>query len=176
MELKRIAVTVLALLPWMPNIAFAESPQIPPPHSFPFDASRGDSLLDTDFQIRQHRNYYFSLQFDYAGEDDLWRVLKLVGRSNEPGVIIPVYLKVLRIQPGSNPESIYEGSVETKSSFVHGFTETKFHGNYRRMIEVIALKPGLYRLQVRTIKESPELVGTLSHINIEYHSNARPLD
>jgi hypothetical protein len=167
---------LIALLQWIPNTTFAELLLIPPPRSFSFDVSQGGSTLDTELEIREYRNYYFAFQFDYAGQDDLWRVLKLVGQSNEAGVIIPVHLKVLRIQPGSKPESIYEESVETKSHFVHGFTETKFHGNYRRMIAVIALKPELYRLQVHTIRASPEFAGTPSHVNIEWHPNTGPLD
>jgi hypothetical protein len=173
--LRQIVATVLTLLPGVPQSAMAGPPEIPPVHSFPFDASRGDSTLSIEVQIREYRNYQFALQFDYAGESDLLRVLKLVGQSNEAGVILPVHLKVLRNQPGANPETIYEESVETKSQYAHGFSEIKFHGNYRRMIAVVALKPGLYRVHVNTMRESPEFAGTPSHFKIEWHPNIRPL-
>lgn len=90
-------------------------------------------------------------------------------------MIVPVHLKVLRVVAGANPEPIFDGTVETQSHPVHGFSEKRFHGNYRRMIAVIALEPGLYRLQVHTIKEGLEFAGTPSHVNIEWHSNTGPL-
>lgn len=172
---RRILTSLLVLLPGLPQSAFADAFTIPPVRSFPFDVSRGDSTLDVEIQIREYRNYHITLKFDYAGDEDLSRVLKLVGRSNETGVIIPIHLKVLRIDQGVSPKSIYEEDVETRSHSAHGFSEIKSHGNYHRMIAVIPLKPGLYRMHVNTTKESPEFVGTPSHFTIEWDARMRSL-
>jgi uncharacterized protein DUF5625 len=170
MKVMLIMGTLLTLLPWT---VLAEVSHIPPPFSFPFDVSRRDSTVDKEFRVLEHRNYYFALRFDYADKDDLWRVLKLVGKSNATGIIVPVRLKLFRVEAGSNSEQIYDGTVETQSHYVHGFGKND-DGNYKRMIASIDLKPGLYRVHLNTIKDSPEFVGTPSHVIIEYHPNVRP--
>src|SRR5206468_140400 len=103
--------------------------------------------------------YSFSLKFDYAGSDDEYRVEKLVGggskypdgRYEKPGVVVPIHLGIVRLDAGPNAEPIYEDTVETQGHYAHGFSEKKFHGNYKRMIAAIALKPGLYRIHVNTM-------------------------
>lgn len=75
----RISASLFLLLACVPQSACADSLTIPPVRSFPLDVSRGDNTLDVEIQIREYRNYYFALQFDYAGRDDEYRVEKLVG-------------------------------------------------------------------------------------------------
>lgn len=184
--LRRIMASLLVLLPGIPQSALADALTIPPVRSFPFDVSRGDSTLDVEIQIREYRNYYFALQFDYAGRDDEYRVEKLVGggstytdgKYEKPGIVAPIRLEIVRIDGDSSEGSkvIYKDTVESQGHYVHGFTEIKFNGHYRRMLISIALKPGLYRVHVNTIRDSPEFVGTPTHLKIEWHPNARRLD
>ena len=168
LALRRLGITLLALLPWVLNHTLGGPLQIPPPRSFPFDVSRGDSTLELEIRIREHRSYYFALQFDYSGEDDPRRVLKLVGKSNESGVTIPIHLKVVQVQPGSDSRIVFEETVVTASMYAHGFSEKRFDGNYRRMIASMSLRPGHYRMEARTIQETPEFSSVPSHLNIEY--------
>lgn len=53
------------------------------PCSFPFNASRNDSVLDVQFRIKDYRNYIFTLEFHHQGGDEGMRVMKLVGDGAE---------------------------------------------------------------------------------------------
>jgi hypothetical protein len=176
---RRIA-ALLTLLPWLPRSAFAGLPPVPP-CSFSFDVTKRGNSVDEEFRVLEYRNYYFALKFEYSGQEDLWRVLKLVGdgstypdgRYAEPGVAVSVKLRVYRNSSDASPELIFEKSVKSEGAYVHGFSNKKFHGNYRRMIVPVGLRPGLYRVHVTTIEDAPEFEGTSTYLNIEFHPNVR---
>lgn len=65
------------------KFALAATAEIPTaPHSFPFDASRNDTILDVQFRTNTYRNYIFTLEFHHEGGDDGMRMLRLIGDGN----------------------------------------------------------------------------------------------
>ena len=63
---------LIAFMGWFSIFARqASAVQGPPvaPCSFPFDASRKDSVLEEKFSIDKHRNYIFTLEFYHDGGD-----------------------------------------------------------------------------------------------------------
>ena len=170
----------LMLFTWLPKASFAESPPVPVV-KFPFDVSRQDSTVNQEFRIRDYRSYYFAILFDYFGSADKHRVFALVGeggrlpygRYDIPGVIVPVHIKIIGLETRENPETVYDGVVETEGIYANSFERKQTDGHYKREIIVINLKPGIYRVEASTTKDSPEFAGTPSHLLIEYHSKLK---
>lgn len=182
MKPRRILCSLLGLLPWIPQIVKAE--QIPTPFmSFPFDVSRVGSSLDKEFRIIEYRGYNFELRFEFAGNDDLYRVAKLVGtgatypdgRYETPGVVVPVHLKIFRIDDSENLELLFDQIVDSQGMYGSGSAGKKFHGDFRRKVALIRLKPGRYRFQAITLKDIPEFAGTPSHFAIGSHPKSLPI-
>jgi hypothetical protein len=165
----------LMLFPWIPKASFAESPPVPVVQ-FPFDVSRQDNTVNQEFRIRDFRSYYFAIRFNYFGEADLYRVITLVGDGSKkyPGISIPIHMKIVKQDSGNSPPKlIYENTVLTEHCFAHGFERKQTDGNFLRQILAIDLKPGIYRVEASTIKDSPEFSGTPTYLQIEFHSELR---
>ena len=160
---------ILAFLLLFPCISRAESSPPVPPVTFPFDLSKQDSTVNQEFRIREYRSYYIALRFDHSGGDDAKHLLPLVGEGGRspdgsyvyPGIIIPIRLKVIRLEAGKDPETIDDETVETKS-FYSAVTGALF-----REIIAINLKPGVYRLEASTVKDSLEFAGRSFGLVIE---------
>ena len=155
---------------WIPKATFAESPPVPRV-KFPFDVSKRDSTVNQEIRIREYRSYYVAIQFDYFGVSDQKRVMALVGDGGvrpdggyaNPGVIVPVHIKIIRLETGKDSETVYDDIIETQGIYSIG------SGDFTRDIIIIDLKPGIYRVEANTIKDSPEFKGTPSHLLIEHH-------
>ena len=149
-----------------------------PPVTSPFDVSQQDSKVIQEFRVVEYRSYCLQLQFDWKNKDDHDRIRLLVGDGGliskrgvppvdwdyaEPGIIIPVHIKIIRLNIGKTPETIYESTVDTKAMEAAGA------GHFVRKVITIDLKPGMYRVEANTIKDSPEFKGTMSHLLIDTH-------
>lgn len=178
MRVARIVCVFLALL-----CLSAQGASRIPPLKIPFDASRAGLVLDEEFQVAQHRNYYFDLSFGYSGSEDLYRVAKLAGTGarhpdgsyESPGVIIPIHLKITAENDGSHSKILFDKTVDSQGIYAHGFGWKKFHGDYNRRVATVELRPGRYRLQATTVRDVTEFSGTPIHFGITFHSNALPL-
>lgn len=63
----------------LPIIGFGRGSNLSPPLEFPFDVSKKEQFVVTDFSILEHRNYIFAVRFQYDADTDLDRVRKLIG-------------------------------------------------------------------------------------------------
>jgi hypothetical protein len=170
-----IAVFLILILCMTGSAAFWSTSPPKPPVDFPFDVSRRDSTVNKEISIREYRSYYFALQFDCLDRADYDRVMALVGdggrypdgRYGHPDVIVPIHIKLIRLETGKNPETVYDGTVETQAIYAG------ISGALLREIIVIDLKPGIYRVEASTIKDSPAFTGTSSHLFIQYHPNLK---
>lgn len=173
-KIRRLVMVFLMLFPCIPKAVLAKSPPVPPV-TFPFDVSRQGSTVDQEFRIKEYRSWYFALQFDHFGGADSYRVLALVGRGGrgsdgsyaEPGVIVPIHMKITKLEAGKDPETVYEGTSRTAALYAG------VRGALLRDIIIIDLKPGIYRVEARTVQDSPEFSGTPSHLKIEYEPNLK---
>lgn len=164
--------------------ACAESSQTSPPTPrvwFPFDVSKQGSKVDQVFKIKSHRHYDFAIQFAYFSYGDMLRLLKLLGEGGftptggcaDPGIIVPIHLRIMRLEDGKEHETVYEGTVETMAIYAKGFEQERGAGFFSRRIIEIKLKPGIYQVEASTIKDSPEFTGTPSYFLIGYNPKVR---
>lgn len=84
-----------------------------------------------------------------------------------PGVIVPIHVQIIRLETGKDPETVYDRTVETKGVYAYR------SGALLREIMIIDLKPGIYRVEANTNKDSPEFTGTPSYLLIEPHSQLK---
>jgi hypothetical protein len=189
LSMKLLKILIVALLMFILLITacaafWATSPSLP--FVKLFDVSRKDSTVSQEIKIREYRSYIFALQFDYFDKDDGKRIKALVGDGSRipdkrypfdpfnwdyahPGITIPIHIKIIRIETGKNPETVYDDIAETKSQYAGSYSASKKTGHVCREIVIIDLKPGIYRIETNTIKDSPEFMGTQSYLRIETH-------
>ena len=180
MKLLKILITALLMIIPLMTSCSASSPtsSLPTPVvKFPFDVSKRDSKVNQEIRIREYRSYYFALLFEYVHQGDHDRiqadhdrVLALVGNgaSDDPGIKIPIHLKIIKLDTGSiPPEVIYENTILTHGTYASGF------GEHDREIIAVDLKPGIYRVEANTIEDRPEFSGTPSYLQIEWHSQIK---
>jgi hypothetical protein len=169
---QRTRILIFAFFLWMPSQVGAQAPPVPPV-AFTFDVSRAGSSIDTDFKADKRRLYHFDIRFDYVDQQDLRRVLKLVGdgsrfpdgRYGTPGIIVPIHLKVFEIE-GARSRIIYDDTIATQGHYRHRFGPTI--GHYDRTIANVVLNPGRYKVQATTIKQVPEFLGMTTRFSIGY--------
>ena len=209
---RRSMISLLGLFPWLSKFAFAAGSDLPTaPCSFPFDASRKDTVLDVQFRVKDYRNYIFTLEFHYEKEVDGMRVRELVGdgafkyftkesadtdhpvppqapntlagaKQVQEGVRtgdvvsrqtnfsgdIPIHIRVIKGDSAAL-EVVTNETVQTFGRFRGG------QGSIDRMITVIALKPGVYRLQANTTQDSPRFTTVSINMGISYRAKVLPL-
>jgi hypothetical protein len=174
MRLERLILAFLILFPWVTACAaFSSSSPPTPVVKWPFDVSKRDSKVNQEFRIREYRNYIFALRFDYFGYADEDRVFEQLvgdGQSHYPGINIPIHIKIFKLDTGGLPPELkYEDTILTKHHYAQAYDRIQTDGNFLRYIAVVALKPGIYRVEANTIEERPEFSGTPSYLKIGWH-------
>jgi hypothetical protein len=170
---------LIALVVWAVGIAVAQQPPVPPLR-LPFDASKESSSIDLTIRIKEKRSYYFDMDFLYANQDEMPKVQGLAGggarfsdgRYAEPGIAIPIHLKVKEFGSDAG-RIIYDSTVETQGRYAHGFSAPG--GHYSRVIAGLVLAPGLYRVEARPTRSTPELSGTETRFSITYDARFSPI-
>jgi len=167
------------------------APQKPQDINVPFDVSSSQASIVADVKITERRPYQFYLNVYYMGTPDLNRVYKLVGdgsrypdgRYGHPGVVVPLQVTVT----DDSGAVIYDGVRNVQGVNIHGFGRfgegyfsrvLGIHGDdgyLSRYIGGLELKPGTYRVIVKTIKETPEFSGTQCSFSVQWHPNTGPL-
>ena len=173
MILQRIGCLLLAFFIWPLSNVSAQPIQIPPV-AFAFDISRVNNSVAKDFSIVERRSYHFDIRFDYVDQQDLRRVLKLVGdgsrfpdgRYGTPGIPVAIHLKVTEVIEGAPPRIIYDDTIATQGHYRHRFGPTI--GHYDRTIANVVLNPGRYEVRATTVADLPEFRGTTTHLSIGY--------
>ncbi|MGO9137260.1 MAG: DUF5625 family protein [Syntrophales bacterium] len=87
---------------------------------------------------------------------DNWRYVK-------PGVVIPIHVRITRHETGKDDEIVYEDTVGTEGMYA------SIKGSFLRCVDVVDLKPGIYRIEANAVKDSPEFSGIPSYLIIEPH-------
>lgn len=173
-KVKLLLLAVLILLPWFS--ACAKEAQPPkPPLTLPFAVQKAGSKVETDLRIVEYRPYYFSLRFNFKEGDraDRARVNKLVGddyqdKYGDPGVPTPLKLKISVIEPAG------ERVIVDKE--VSGLRLRSWGAdNFDKHIDMIKLKPGIYRVSIESLQDAPELIGTPIALRIYYDPNSTTL-
>ncbi|GAB6124333.1 DUF5625 family protein [Humidesulfovibrio idahonensis] len=148
---------------------------------FPFDASKPDAVIKQEFKVTEYRSYIFALKFNYIDSDDLTRLYTLVGGGgirpdgtySNPGIKIPVHIKIHKIENGQDIGSVSDNIIETQGMYANSFGKAKGTGSLLREIVRINLQPGTYLLEANSMKEIHEFDETQVFIKFEWHPNIR---
>lgn len=173
LKTRRLITSSILLFPWLSKLSHAITNSIQiAPYAFPFDASKAGNILDVNFEIKKLMPWIFALQTDYSPENKQ-KVMKLA--AGELNVVdlsvkrteIPIKIKIYS-QEGS---LLKEKLVKTIKPYAQGFesavNKEKGSGKFSRWIIQEKLNPGIYRLQVEMMQDTPELVDIKTFISIE---------
>jgi len=176
MKLKNILVIFMVLLSSMTSCSVFSSTSPPLPIIKPFDINRKDSVVSQEIKIREYRSYILALKFAFSGSADQDRVLALTGDGSyhpdgsyaNPGIIVPIRIKIIKLDNGKELETVYDGITKTQAMCtIEWKNSTK--GYFSREIITIDLKPGMYRIDANTIEDTPEFKGTPSYFMVHTH-------
>jgi hypothetical protein len=172
-------VAILAFFPWLP--ACADDARTPkPPFFVPFEAQKAGNTFTTELRVVEHRNYIFSLALgtkEGGSMEDTIRIHKLAGEFGRdkngklvwPGISIPLKLKVSIVE-SSGERIIYDKEIHETEMI--GTSERGF----AKLIDYIELKPGLYRIDIQSLKDIPELTESPITFGIYGRPNSTPID
>ena len=171
---KLLLLAVLILLPCFSACAQNTLPP-KPPLTLPFAVQKAGNKVETDLRIVEHRPYYFRLRFSFKehDQDDRARVKKLVGddyqdKYGAPGIPTPLRLKVSVIDPAGERLLVDKDIQDLRLRSWGG-------DSFSKHIDIIKLKPGIYRVSVESLQDAPELVGTPTALVIYYDPNSTTL-
>jgi hypothetical protein len=163
------------------------TPKRPQEVNVPFDVSHSNRSIVVDVKIAEHRSYNFDLAVYYKDDVDLYRVMQLTGNGSQsldgprsahpgviyghPGVIIPLHVKVI-----SNSGAVIYDHIQDVQG-IDGHTFLKNHSGYfSRSIGGVDLRPDVYRIEVNTIKDTPEFFNEHCSLLMGWQPNTAPLD
>jgi len=149
-----------------------------PANIAPFDISRSDSTIRIDLNVTEHRVYQLLLNVYYKNRVDEERVMKLVGdgsrypdgRYGRPGLIVPIHIRTGTITGLVIIDDVHN----VEGVDVHKFN-SDHSGYYSRYIYGVELRPGLYHVEIDTLKVVPEFSGIPCAVHIGWHPNTVPL-
>lgn len=168
-----LLVIILTLLPLL--AACSNEAQPPkPPLKLPFAVQKAGTKIETELLVAEYREYIFSLQFLFKGDDeDRKRVKKLVGearhvKNGDPGVPTPLRFTINVIDTtGEHP---------IRDQVIPELRLISWSGNsFDKLIDYVVLKPGRYRIRVESLKDAPELDGTTITFSIGSYAKATPI-
>jgi len=144
----------------------------------PFDISRSDSTIRVDIKVAEHRPYEFYLNVYYKGRVEQSRVIELVGngsrypdgRYGRPGLTVPIHLKIV----DSSGSTIVDDVRNVEGVDIHGFNGDH-DGYYSRYMYGVELRPGIYHVEINSVKEMPEFSGISCGVHIGWHPNTKPI-
>jgi hypothetical protein len=128
----------------------------------PFAVHQAGAVAETELRVIKRQGYIFELLFFYKDSKDRARIEKLVTSNffREPYLDIPLEFKIARIDENRKVISVDKATVTVGASTGEGFIGREKYGAlgyYDREIIGMPLKPGLYRISVKSIKNIPEL-------------------
>jgi hypothetical protein len=136
------------------------------------DLAHADGNIDMRMKIAEHRGYRFHLSFKYRADDqvDRARVRELTGGTvgdQKPGVPTPVEIKISRIE-NEQETVVYQNITDPVLSSWGADSLDK-------VIAAVILEPGIYRLQVRSLKSELKLLGTPIFLMVTYNPKLQPI-
>jgi len=133
-----------------------------PPLSFPLSLEKAGNKIETNLRVVDCDAYYFRLEFSFDENDkgDRARVRKLTGddvqdksrKDFQPGVPNPVLLRVSSLEAGEEHE-IYVKEIDPMLSSWGA-------DSFAKIICFVRLEPGLYKVELKNLRSSPEFNGT----------------
>lgn len=169
----------------------ATAPRYP---AMPFAVHKAGATMMQDVKLVHDRTYEFSLKLYHNRGKDADRVSKLAGsgarRKDETGKWvqiddgIPIYveLEIIGLDEAVKgfhfKEKLYVdeliGGGRDLDKNIHNEETEKYF--FYKMIKRIRLKPGLYRITLKSLRDIPELADTSVAFQFGWDWNSRPFD
>lgn len=151
-----------------------------PPLIVPFEAQKAGSTFTTELQVVEHRYYEFAVLLQPkkgATIEDVKQLIALAEgepgyRNGEPisyGIAIFLTLVVSAIDQAGE-RIVYSKSISREQMTSAGGMGVE------KLIDVIELKPGNYRIRIQSLKDIPELIGYPINFGIYGKHNTNPID
>lgn len=172
-------------------VGCASAPVYP---SVPFAVQHAGTTISQDVKLVHDRTYELYLRYYHKGGEDSKRVVKLTGsgayRRNESGELIPINdgvpvyleLKIMGLDEAAKgfyfEDKLFAGeSVAGGIEWVDGKPNKDTDKAYiDRIIKRIRLKPGLYRITLKSLRDITDLESTSIAFKFSWQRNSRPFD
>ncbi|GEM_PF-2407809 len=158
--------------------------------AMPFAVHRAGATMVQEVKLDYDVYYAFDLLL-YFNKDTADRVHKLAGsgrfREDETGKPIyfndgvPIYLelKIIGLDEAVKgfyfEDKLFSGALESAGPDPHSpYVPNSGKGVFYRMIKTMRLKPGLYRITLKSLRDIPELEGTPVAFWLHWAHDARP--
>jgi hypothetical protein len=169
----------------------ATAPYYPP---VPFAVHRAGETIEQEVKLVHERYYEFRLRLYHNRGEDAERVSRLAGSGgyyrNESGNLIPIndgipiYLELKVTGLDEEVKGFYfeeklfvgkmiAGGIESANATPNKDTDKPY---LERIIKEIRLKPGLYQITLKSLRDIPALEGTSVAFQLGWYWNARPFD
>lgn len=184
-KIKRLFLAMLVFFPWVSGCASdMQTPK--PPFFVLFEAQKAGSVFTTELRVVEHRSYVFALFLKVkkgASMEDARRLIELAGKFGRdksgkqpwggkllwPGISIPLKLKISVID-ASGERIIYDKEIHEEEMLGAGSI------GIEKLIDVIDLSPGHYKISVQSLKDIPELAESPITFGIFGWPNTNPID
>jgi hypothetical protein len=175
----RIFTSALVIIPL--SSACADGVQLlTPPFDVPFEAQKAGSIFTSELRLVEHRSYVFALFIKAkkgTSMEDARRLIELAGsdaryKNGKPlsyGVSMPVKLTVSLIDP-SGEKVIYDKEIQQEDKIGAGVM------GIEKVIDVIDLRPGHYKVSVQSLKDTPEYSENPVTFGVVSWPNTNPID
>jgi hypothetical protein len=174
---RALLVAGLALIcgPHFPSTGAAMGKSPPtPPLALPFPIHKAGSKIEFDMRIVEDRSYRFLIAFIFKTQEERKRVMELVGdpvpgtfRDRNgvlvrltQGVMVPIHLTVYSIGKAGTLELLKDERYETQAHERFGAE------SFDRFIGSVGLSPGVYRVVVQTLKDTPEFARVETRLSV----------
>lgn len=186
---KRLFIAMLAFFPWLPACASDARPP-KPPLFVPFEAQKAGSVFTTELRVVEHRSYIFSLALGVKKGatreetmENARRLDELAGKFGRdksgkqpwggkllrPGISIPLKLKITAID-SAGERIVYDKEIHEEERISVG------QRGFAKLIDSIELNRGLYRINIQSLKDIPELAESPITFGIYGWPNSNPID
>jgi hypothetical protein len=160
----------------------------------PFAVHKAGETMVQEVKLVHDRTYELYLRYYHKGGEDSKRVVRLTGsgahRLDESGKRIPVNdgvpvyleLKIMGLDEAVKgfyfEEKLFAGELDGGGiEWVNGKPNKDTDKAYLdKIIKIIRLKPGLYRIILKSLRDIPELEGTSIAFKLGWYWNSPPFD
>ena len=168
---------MLVVMPFLSACEASDEGSLPiPPISLPFDVQKAGRKVDAVMHVKNCHHYGFTLRFGFKENDqsDRARVKRLVGgyetdasgMAIEPGILTPVRLKVSEITATGERLVFEKEGAPILTSWGAN--------NFGKRIGETLLQPGIYRISLETLLDTPEYAGIPVQLTIGSDPKATP--
>lgn len=147
------------------------TPKVPVGYvELPFAAHQAGAVVEADIEIEEDRPYTFALLLWFKNMSDI-DYIERFANTGHGGIGIRLALEVVGLDE-PNKTFLYSKNISARESTGAGFPKQNRYGAggyHNRLITYIRLKPGLYKVKIRSLDNVPELAEMPVSFEISYN-------